>query len=95
MKAWIVFYDMKNLLPKARVKAMEELFGKIRTSHKGKYSHTLKPKIEKFIRPIRAAIIVKNKDIQTLKDFLRSYGIRHRACQIEIKPVDFENQQFF
>lgn len=95
MKAQIIFYDLKKLTQKTRTKATEELYGKTKTSHQGKYSHTLKPKLQKFIRPVRATIIVHNNDVHIIKKLFTSYGIKHRACQIQIKSTDFKNTQFF
>jgi hypothetical protein len=95
MIAWILFYDMKHLDQKKRTKALENLFGKTKPSHKGKYVHIIKPRFRKYIRPVRAAIIVKKEDLDAAKMFFDIHKIPYRAHKIEITSTDFKNTKFF
>lgn len=97
MQAWIFFYDMAELESRTRTKLLEELFGKIKQSHQGKYQHTINGKIPPggYIRPVRATIIVQKEHFQAIKEYLDSYTIKHRSCRITVRKNDFEKNRFF
>ena len=96
MQAWIFFYNMKKLEPRTRTKVLEKLFGKTKTSHNGKYQHILKGKLlqGRFIRPVRAVVIVQNKDVQVIKKYFKSYKIKHKLYPITVKRTDFKKKPF-
>ena len=96
MKAWIVFYDMKRTEPKTRTKILEELFGKSKQSNYGQYHYNIKGKIPpgEFIRPVRAAVILKKKYVKDVSTFLNSYKIKHRICEIKVQKEDFKKKKF-
>jgi len=96
MKARIIFYDMKKTEPKTRTKIIEELFGKSKQSNYGQYQYDIKGRIPpgEFIRPVRAAVILKKKHVNDISRFLNSYKIKHRICEIKVQKEHFKKKKF-
>ena len=97
MKATLFMYESKSVEQRNLTRMKAELFGKEQKSNFGRYSYTVEGRIPAgdHIRPIRAAVIVKEEYTDDVKNLFQKYGIRYRSFQIEAAEGDFHDQPFF
>lgn len=92
MKAKVIFYSQKRILPKERTKFKKELAGHNDSSHGGKYKYRKKGLLDSIehIKPCHAALIVKGKDYGRITRLIKKYGIPYSAYNIELRQKDFK-----
>lgn len=91
MKAKIIFYSQKNVLPKKRTQFKKELAGHKDSSHGGRYKYKINGLLDQieYIKPCHAALIVKNKDYAKVTKLIEKYGIQYVDYSIEVKQKEF------
>lgn len=91
MKAKIIFYSQKNILPNKRTKFKKELTGHKDASHGGRYKYKIMGLLDQmeYIKPCHAALIVKNKDKAKVIKLIEKYGIQYVEYNIEVKQKEF------
>ena len=91
MKAKIIFYSQKEILPKKRTKFKKELSGHKDSSHGGRYKYKIDGLLDKidYIKPCHAAIIIKNKDYAKIIKLIEKYEIPYVDYDIEVKQKEF------
>lgn len=96
MRAWIFFYNMKNVEAKTVTKILEQLFGRMKKSNYD-YEYQIKGKIQKgeYIKPVRSVLIVKKKHAEEITELFDSYKIRYKICEIKLEKDDFEKKTVF
>lgn len=97
MDAMIVLYTTKETEPKVVTKIHEILFGKIQKSNYGRYEYEVKGELpwDSYLRPVRAAIIVKKEFHRKIVDLFDAYDVKYRSFKIKVDPSIFENNEFF
>ncbi len=92
MKAKIIFYSQKDILPKERTKFKKELTGHNDASHGGKYKYKIQGLLNsiKYIKPCHAALIVKKKDFRKVLKLMEKYKISHTEYNLELTKTDFD-----
>ena len=97
MEAVLIFYDMKAVEPKKRTKLLGILFGKRQQSNFGSYSYQTKPLLpeESYIRPVRAALIVKKRYAQVVEKLFTENTILYKKYSILVVPEDFKKKENF
>lgn len=97
MKGIIFLYRTKGIEPRLITKMNAQLFGKEQQSNYGRYKYEIEGIIPKggIIRPIRAAVIVKEEYSEDIRKVFDSYDVEYRSFKIELKKIDFKNQDFF
>lgn len=92
MKAKIIFYSQKNILPKERTKFKKELAGHKDSSHGGRYKYKINGILDQieYVKPCHAALIVKNKDHVKVIKLIKKYGIPYIDYDIEVKQKEFK-----
>lgn len=92
MKAKIIFYSQKQILPKARTMFKKELAGHNDASHGGKYKYRRKGLLDSisYIKPCHAALIIKDKDAGKIINLIERYGIPYQIYNLEVKLKDFK-----
>ncbi len=91
MKAKVIFYSQKKIMPKQRTKFKKELAGHNDTSHGGKYTYKIKGLLDtiQHIKPSYAALIVKGKDYKTVVSLMKKYSIDYTIYNIEVPATQF------
>ena len=94
MLAWVFFYRTKELEPKMRTKAFEQLFGKMQKSNYCRYQYQVKGKLPKksYIRPVQATLIVRKRYVRIVSQLFDSYGIKYKVYEIMVDKSDFEEK---
>ena len=95
MKAWIFFYNMKNVEAKTVTKVLEQLFGRTKKSNYN-YEYRIKGKIPhgKYIKPARSVLIIKTKYVNEVSELFDSFNIKYKIREIRLKKEDFEKEPF-
>ena len=96
MEAWVFFYQMKGLEAKTRTKVLEQLFGKAQKSNHGRYQYQIKGKIPEgdYIKPVRAALIIKKEHVSLVTKLFDTYRVKYRLCEIKLQEEDFHKKEF-
>lgn len=97
MQAWVFFYSMKGLEAKIRGQVLNQLLGKYQQSNYGRYHYQVNGKIPKnaYIKPVRAALIVKKRYVQLVCKLFDSHHISYRYYEITLDPSEFEKKVIF
>jgi len=96
MKAWVIFYTLKDLPPKKRTKIQSQLYGKTQQSNFGKYQYQVKGLVPEnsYIRPVNAVLIVKKRYVKKVTKFLETNQVKYRFFEITIDRGEFEKTKF-
>ncbi len=91
MKAKIIFYSQKKILPKERTRFKKELMGHQDSSHGGRYKYKIDGLLDKieYVKPCHAALIVKQGDYLKIIELIKRYRIQHTVYNIEVKQKEF------
>lgn len=92
MEARLFFYEMKNLEPKIRIKVLTKLFGKRQKSNFGQYEYEIYGILpeDSYIKPVRAALIVKTRYARKISKLFDSFLIDYKIYEIKLKKNEFE-----
>ena len=97
MQANLFLYNMKDVEPKIRTKVHEKLFDRSKKSNYSSYAYEIKGILTKgeYIKPVRAALIIKKEYARRIVDLFDTNGIRYRLFEINIPSRDFKKSSFF
>ena len=96
MQAIVFFYNLKKVEPRLRTKLQEKLFGKVQRSNYNRYEYEIEGILSKgeYIRPVRAALIVKKKYTQGVMALFDHHGITYKIFEIKMESGDFKKYPF-
>jgi len=88
MKAKIIFYTQKKLSQNTKFKLRRELLGIEQKSNFSRYKYSIDGILNKIphYRPADSTIIIKTKDLQSIKEILDKYKAEHETFDIIINP---------
>ncbi len=91
MKAKVIFYSQKKIMPKQRTKFKKELAGHNDASHGGRYNYKIKGLLDgiQHIKPSNAALIVKTEDYKIIITLMKKYSIDYVTYDIEVPGSKF------
>ena len=91
MKAKVIFYSQKKIMPKQRTKFKKELAGHNDASHGGRYRYKIKGLLDRIqhIKPSNAALIVKKEDYKKAISLMKKYSIDYAIYSIEVPTSHF------
>jgi hypothetical protein len=97
IQATLFFYNLKDIEPRIRTKVHEELFDRMKKSNYSTYAYKIQGVLSTFdyIRPVRAALIVKPQYAQRIMDIFEKNGVTYRSYTVSIPSRDFEKSTFF
>ncbi|MBU4501368.1 MAG: hypothetical protein KKA79_02155 [Nanoarchaeota archaeon] len=86
MKAKLFCYKLGKVDEAIRNKFRKELLGHNDSSHGGKYQYKRKGILDKIWnkKPIRSVIIVKDKDVNVIKQFLEKYNAKYELFNVTL-----------
>ena len=92
MQAKIIIYNQEKLKPKEKTKLKRVLYGHKDTSHKGKYTYKRSGIVEKIphIKPARAVIIIRKKDVQIITQSLERFKTTFRVYDIIVRKNELK-----
>jgi len=97
MHANLFFYNAKGIETRIKTKVLVRLFGKMQKSNYAQYKYEVKGVLPegKYIRPVRAVLIVKKKYTQDVIDIFDLYGIKFRVFEVILRSDEFKKYLFF
>ncbi len=97
MEIILIFYDMKNVEPKKRIKLFETLFGKAQQSNSGNYSYQTKSMLPdgSYIKTIKASLIMKKHYVPAVEKLFAENAILYKKFFILLARDDFEKKEIF
>lgn len=88
MNAKIIFYKQEKLDQNTKFKLRRDLLGTEQKSNFSRYKYKIPGLLDKipYYKPVKSAIIAKNKDISKIKKVLNDYNAEYEVFEIKI-PV--------